>query len=79
MDYLAKARLKVLGHVSIHDLADNPKLAGELAVPGYKAKVERAIVIRLEAFDGNCPQHITPRYTEAELDPALKPREQSAS
>jgi hypothetical protein len=44
-----------------------------LAVPGYKAKVERAMLIRLQNFDWNCPQHITPRFTQAELEPALAP------
>jgi len=38
-----------------------------LQVPGYKARVERAIVIHVEAFDWNCPQHITPRYTMDEI------------
>jgi hypothetical protein len=44
-----------------------------LAVPGYKAKVERAMLIHLQNFDWNCPQHITPRFTQAELEPALAP------
>jgi len=73
VNYPAKARLKILGHVSIRDLAHDPKLAAELAVPGYKAKIERAMIIHLEAFDWNCPQHITPRFTEVELASALRP------
>jgi uncharacterized protein len=44
-----------------------------LALPGYKAKIERAFVLQLETFDWNCPQHITPRFTVAELEPALAP------
>jgi len=35
--------------------------------------VERAVVITIEAMDWNCPQHITPRYTEAEVQVAVKP------
>jgi predicted pyridoxine 5'-phosphate oxidase superfamily flavin-nucleotide-binding protein len=73
MDYAGRHRLKVLGHAEIKDLSDDPALAAKLAVPGYKAKIERAILIHLEAFDWNCPQHITPRYSEAELGPALAP------
>jgi len=73
MDYPRCARLKILAHVEIKDLAADPKLAAKLATPGYKAKTERAIVLHLEAFDWNCPQHITPRFTEAELAPALAP------
>ena len=44
-----------------------------LALSGYDARVERAMVITLEAFDWNCPQHITPRYTEAEVARAVAP------
>ena len=29
---------------------------------------ERMFTIRVEGFDWNCPQHITPRYTVAELE-----------
>ena len=40
---------------------------GYQSVPGYKAVVERVFVIHVEAFDWNCPQHITPRYTAEEI------------
>jgi len=73
MDYPRQRRLKILGHVEIKSLKENPDLAERLASPGYKAKAERAILIHLEAFDWNCPQHITPRFTEAELSGALAP------
>lgn len=36
-------------------------------MPGYKAKIERAMILHVEAFDWNCPQHITPRYTMDEI------------
>jgi hypothetical protein len=71
MDYPNKARLKIYAHVEARDLAADPELAARLAVPGYRARAERAFVLRLAAFDWNCQQHITPRYTQAELDPAL--------
>ncbi len=73
MDYPRRGRLKILGHAEVRDLGADPDLAARLAVPGYKAKVERAILIRLAAFDWNCSQHITPRFSEAELAPALEP------
>ena len=60
-------------HAELRDLKDDTDLAQRLASPGYKAKVERAVLLRLEAFDWNCPQHITPRFTEAELAQALEP------
>jgi uncharacterized protein len=73
VDYPHRARLKILGHAQIVDLAGEPELAAKLDLHGYKAKVERAFRIRLEAFDWNCPQHITPRFTEAEVASALEP------
>lgn len=73
MNYPQRARLKILAHAEIKDLTADPDLAIRLLTPGYKAKPERAIVLHLEAFDWNCPQHITPRFTEAELAPALAP------
>lgn len=67
MDYPRRRRLKILAHVEVRDLTSNTDLAARLALPGYKARVERAIVLRLETFDWNCPQHITPRFTQAEI------------
>jgi uncharacterized protein len=71
VDYPNRARLKILAHMEVRDLAADPELAARLALPGYKAKVERAFVLRLETFDWNCPQHITPRYTEADIAAAV--------
>jgi uncharacterized protein len=73
MDYPNRRRLKLFAHVEARDLAADPELAAELALLGYRAKVERALVIHLASFDWNCPQHITPRFSEAELEPALQP------
>ena len=67
VDYPNRARLKVLAHMEVRDLAADPELTARLALPGYKAKVERAFVLHLETFDWNCPQHITPRYTESDI------------
>ena len=61
MDYPHKTRLKILGHARV--VAGNAH--SELVTPGYKAKVERAIIITVEAFDWNCQQHITPRFPAA--------------
>jgi predicted pyridoxine 5'-phosphate oxidase superfamily flavin-nucleotide-binding protein len=72
-DYPHRRRLKLYAHVEAKDLAADSELAAELALPGYKAKVERGLIIHLAAFDWNCPQHIVPRFSEAELAPALAP------
>ena len=73
MDYPNRRRLKLYAHIEARDLEKDPELATELALPGYRAKVERGLVMHLAAFDWNCPQHIVPRFSEAELAPALAP------
>ena len=75
MDYPHRRRLKIYAHVEAKDLSADPDLAAKLTLPEYKAKVERVFVIRVEAFDWNCQQHITPRYTEEEIREALAPLE----
>lgn len=67
MDYASQSRLKILVRVEVKDAADAPEIIQQLAVPGYKAKIERAMILHIEAFDWNCPQHITPRYTIDEI------------
>lgn len=68
MDYVHRRRLKIYGHMRVIDAEDDPALAKRLTVPGYPARVERLVLIAVEAFDWNCPQHITPRFTLAELE-----------
>ena len=73
MDFPGKRRLKILAQAEVKDLRTEFDLASKLIIPEYKAKVERAMLFRLKAFDWNCPQHITPRFTEAEISQALAP------
>ncbi len=73
MDYPNRRRLKILGRARIVDIADDPDLVARLHVPGYRARPERAVVITVEAFDWNCPQHIPQRFTLEELEPGLAP------
>jgi predicted pyridoxine 5'-phosphate oxidase superfamily flavin-nucleotide-binding protein len=73
VDYPHRARLKIMGHMRAHDLGQEPELAARLALGDYKGRVERGFTIRLEAFDWNCAQHITPRYTNGEIQAASAP------
>jgi uncharacterized protein len=73
MDYPNRRRLKIFTHAEVKTLTGNPELAQALATPGYKAKPERALLFHLDAFDWNCPQHITQRFTEEEVAQALLP------
>ncbi len=73
MDYAGRTRLKIYAHIEALPLEADPALALLVAEPGYKAKAERILLLRLVAFDWNCPQHITPRFTEAEIADAVQP------
>ena len=67
MDYANRSRLKIYARIEIINAKDRPGLMEKLSVPGYDAKIERAMLLHVEAFDWNCPQHITPRFTMEEL------------
>jgi uncharacterized protein len=77
MDYPHQTRLKLLGRAKVHEGDDEArKLIDQLRMPEEKTPAERAMLIHVEGFDWNCPQHITPRYTEEELVKALEPMRQ---
>jgi uncharacterized protein len=67
MDYANQARLKIFVKIEVVEAAENPELIAKLTMPDYQAKIERAMILHIEAFDWNCPQHITPRYTIEEV------------
>ena len=73
MDYAQQARLKIYAHATTLDVGDDPALTQAVTDRDYKAKIERVFRLRLEAFDWNCSQHITPRYTEPEVTEAVRP------
>ena len=73
MDYPNRARLKILAHMEVRELDAASDLASRLALPRYRGKPERAFLLHLETFDWNCPQHITPRFTAAEIETAVSP------
>ena len=73
MDYANRRRLKIFAEIEIHDAADRPDLIEKLADPSYDAKIERAFILKVEGFDWNCPQHITPRYTIEEVRQMVRP------
>jgi predicted pyridoxine 5'-phosphate oxidase superfamily flavin-nucleotide-binding protein len=73
IDHAMRRRLKVLGRAEQVDLSRDTGLAAQLVDGGYAAKVERGWRIHVEAFDWNCPQHITPRFTAVELEDLIAP------
>jgi len=75
VDYTQQARLKILGRVEIFEGDAAQPWIERLRDPAYKAVVERAYVIKIEAFDWNCQQHITPRFSAEQIQEALEPFE----
>jgi uncharacterized protein len=75
VDYPHQARLKVLGRAEIFEGEAAREWIERLREPDYKAVIERVYVIRVEAFDWNCAQHITPRFTAEQIQDALVPFE----
>ncbi|MFK0382429.1 pyridoxamine 5'-phosphate oxidase family protein [Agrobacterium sp. NPDC090273] len=73
MDYVRRARLKIYVHVERLALDADPELTELVSDQTYKGRPERVFKLRLEAFDWNCPQHITPRYTEQQVEQAVAP------
>ncbi len=69
MDYPNRRRVKIWGRARV--VEDDPELLARLADPDYGAAPLRAFVFEIEAWDINCPKHITPRYSEAEIAPAV--------
>ena len=73
MDYAQQQRLKVFGHARVVDAGQDAGLLEDLVDPSYDAEVERAVVVTVDAYDWNCRQHITRRYTAAEIDRLAAP------
>ena len=77
MDYPTRQRLKLWTTCEVKHVDEAPTLASELITPDYRAKVERLFLFTIEAFDWNCPQHITQRYSLDEIKEQLNEGNQS--
>ena len=73
MDYQHQRRVKIWGEARIVD--DDAALVAKLMPAGYSAHAERAILIRVSAWDANCPQHIPQRLEAADVEAALAVRD----
>ena len=67
LDFAKRVRLKIWATATVKDVDEDPDLAAQLSDPAYPAKVERLIILTIQAYDWNCPQHIKPRFTEEEI------------
>ncbi|WP_422370506.1 pyridoxamine 5'-phosphate oxidase family protein [Hoeflea sp.] len=62
IDFARRKRLKLLGRAEI---SEDPDVIAFLNGQG-RPEAERAVIVQIEAFDWNCPQHIPIRLTDAE-------------
>jgi uncharacterized protein len=76
VDYPRQARLKILGRVEIFEGEKAEGWLDKVRMREEKTPIERVFVIQVEAYDWNCPQHITPRYSVEELRDGMKDVEQ---
>ena len=68
MDYPNRRRLKILGRMRVENVEEASSAdLSSVELPDYTARIERIVYIDLAAFDWNCPQFITRRYTESEF------------
>ena len=73
VDFARQTRLKIYARARTVERNEAPELVERLTDPAYGARVERAMVLHVEAFDWNCPQHIVPRFTEEEVLAMVRP------
>jgi len=71
LDFARQRRIKLWGRARV--VEDDPALLARLSDAGYRARPERMILFTLEAWDVNCSQHITARFTEDEIAQATAP------
>ena len=68
MDYPSRQRLKIWATSEVLEIADHPELFNQTMNADYRASAERLMTFKIEAYDWNCQQHITPRYTLEEVE-----------
>ena len=70
MDYPNRRRIKLWGRAEV--VEDDSELLERLVDPHYEATPERVFLFHLDAWDVNCPQHITRRFAEEDIGPRMR-------
>jgi predicted pyridoxine 5'-phosphate oxidase superfamily flavin-nucleotide-binding protein len=73
MDYAHRRRIKIWGELSA--VEGDAELKARLKPEGYKARVERVLLIKVAAWDVNCPQHIPVKIDADDAAAAIDKRD----
>jgi predicted pyridoxine 5'-phosphate oxidase superfamily flavin-nucleotide-binding protein len=74
IDYAHRQRVKIWGTARVID--NDPALAERLMAKGYKARASQVILIKIDAWDANCPQHIPQRFEASDVAAMIADRDQ---
>jgi predicted pyridoxine 5'-phosphate oxidase superfamily flavin-nucleotide-binding protein len=73
MDYAHRRRIKIWGELSA--VEDDAELKARMKPEGYKARVERVMLVKVKAWDVNCPQHIPQKIDAEDVRQAIESRD----
>jgi len=73
MDYAHRRRIKIWGELSA--VEGDAELNARMKPEGYKARVERVMLIKVAAWDVNCPQHIPIKIDVEDVRKAIETRD----
>jgi len=76
VDYPSRTRLKIYAKAEIISVTAQPELFALLDLEHYSFRPDQLMTLHIEAFDWNCQQHITPRYTIGEIEEAFNPQKE---
>ena len=76
VDYPSRTRLKIYAKAEIISINEQPELFALLDLDQYSFRPDQMMLLHIEAYDWNCQQHITPRYTIGEIEEAFNPQKE---
>jgi predicted pyridoxine 5'-phosphate oxidase superfamily flavin-nucleotide-binding protein len=74
VSYPHRARLKLYARARVVELTEDPDLFAKLDPEDYGHTPERMIIFEVQAYDWNCPQHLTQRFSQEEVEHAFAPQ-----
>ena len=73
IDYARRRRVKIWGEASV--VENDAGLLAKLMPPDYQTRGEQVILLKVQAWDANCPQHIPQRLEAADVTRLIEQRD----